>query len=176
MGEGAEDVPGLGGPAGGQGQALEADHGVAAPVGEPVIAGDHGADLLAGGMRAGGILDSTRGYDQELIGGQDELVVKRSAVAGCRPGRAGRSGLAAVVGKNPAVRGGNGAVDRNARSGKVRGLDQPRPAPRSARMTSSKLIASSVSHGSTDAMSVTGLAAVSSTWKNPGLHWSPVDS
>src|SRR5271166_1347090 len=108
VGEGAEDVPGLGGPASGQGQALEADHGVAAPVGEPVIAGDHGADFLAGGMRAGGILDSTRGYNQELVRGQDKLVVKCTVVAGCR------SGLAAVVGKNPAVRGGNGAVDCNA--------------------------------------------------------------
>src|SRR5271157_3055587 len=76
VGESAKNVPGLGGTAGGQGQALEADHGVAAPVGEPVIAGDHGADLLADGMRAGGILDSTRGNDQELIGGQDKLVVK----------------------------------------------------------------------------------------------------
>ena len=55
---------------------FEADHGVAAPVGEPVIAGDHGADFIAGGMGAGGILDSTRGYDQELVGGQHKLVVK----------------------------------------------------------------------------------------------------
>ena len=50
VGERAEDVAGLGVPAGGQRQAFEADHGVAAPVGEPVIAGDHGADFVAGGV------------------------------------------------------------------------------------------------------------------------------
>ena len=60
VGEGAQDVAGLGVPAGGQRQALEADHRVAAPVGEPVVAGDHRAHLVAGGARAGRVLDAAR--------------------------------------------------------------------------------------------------------------------
>ncbi len=57
--ESAQDEPGLGGPTGRQGQALEADHRVAAPVGEPVITGDHRADLLAGRVGPGSILHAT---------------------------------------------------------------------------------------------------------------------
>src|SRR3954453_23442679 len=34
-------------PAGSKGQALEADHGVASPVREPVVAGNHAANLVA---------------------------------------------------------------------------------------------------------------------------------
>ena len=51
MGEGPQDVAGLDVAAGGQGQPFEADHRVTAPVGEPVIAGDHGAHFVAGGTR-----------------------------------------------------------------------------------------------------------------------------
>ena len=79
VGEGAEDVAGLRGAAGGQGQPFEADHRVAAPVGEPVVAGDDGADLLAGGVGAGGVLDAAGGRDQELVGGQHELGVELAA-------------------------------------------------------------------------------------------------
>ena len=59
VGERAEDVAGLVVPAGREGQPFEADHRVAAPVGEPVVAGDDGADLLARGVGASRV-DSTR--------------------------------------------------------------------------------------------------------------------
>ena len=51
-GKGAEDRARLGMPAGEQRQPLEADHRVAAPVGEPVVAGDDRARLAAAGPRA----------------------------------------------------------------------------------------------------------------------------
>ena len=70
VGEGAQDVAGLAVPAGRQRQAFQADHGVAAPVGEPVVAGDDRADLVAGGARAGRILDAAGRRDEELIGRQ----------------------------------------------------------------------------------------------------------
>ena len=58
---------------GAQRQALERDHRVAAPVGEPVIAGDHRPRLVAGGARADVILAAAGGPDHELIGGEHEL-------------------------------------------------------------------------------------------------------
>ena len=73
VGERAEDVARFRGSAGGEGQPFEADHGVAAPVGEPVVAGDHGAHLFAGGVGPGGVRDAAVGDDQELVYGQHEL-------------------------------------------------------------------------------------------------------
>ena len=77
MGEGPQDVAGFDVPAGDQGQAFQADHGVAAPVGEPMIAGDDGADFVAGGLHAGGVLDAARRRDDELVGGQHQLARQR---------------------------------------------------------------------------------------------------
>src|ERR1043166_8720725 len=53
MGEGAKNVARFSMPPGHQRESFEADHGVAAPVGEPVVAGDDRADLVASGARAG---------------------------------------------------------------------------------------------------------------------------
>ena len=86
MGEGAQDPAGFLMPPGGQGQALEADHGVAAPVGEPVVAGDHGERLIAGGMGARGILAASRRRDQKLVGGKHQFrqdTTARAARAFC---------------------------------------------------------------------------------------------
>ena len=58
VGEGPQDIARLDVPAGGQGQAFEADHGVAAPVGEPVIAGDDRADFIARRPGPGRFLDA----------------------------------------------------------------------------------------------------------------------
>ena len=64
-------------PAGDERQPFEADHRVAAPVGEPVVAGDDGADLIARGMRARGIFGASDRRDQKLIGGQHQLGSRR---------------------------------------------------------------------------------------------------
>ncbi len=49
VGEGAQDPAGFVVAAGGEGEAFEADHGVAAPIGEPMVAGDDRAHFIAGG-------------------------------------------------------------------------------------------------------------------------------
>ena len=54
-------------------QALETDHRVAAPIGEPMIAGDDGADFIARGMRARRFLRAAGGRDDELVGREDQL-------------------------------------------------------------------------------------------------------
>ncbi len=56
-----------------QRQAFQADHRVAAPIGEPVIARDHAAQFVAGRARARRIFDATRGHDDELIRRQNEF-------------------------------------------------------------------------------------------------------
>jgi len=68
-----EDRAGLDVAAGGECEPLQRDHGVAAPVREPVVAGDDGPDLVAGGLGARQVLDATGGGDDELVGGEDEL-------------------------------------------------------------------------------------------------------
>ena len=83
MGERSQDVAGFGVAAGGQRQSFEADHGVAAPVGEPVVAGDDGADFVARGLGPGGVLLPAVGRDQELVGGQDKLPRRPLRTAGC---------------------------------------------------------------------------------------------
>ncbi len=72
-GEGADQVARFGTAAGHEGQPFEADHRVAAPIGEPVVAGDHAADLVAGGMCLRGVGYAARRADQELIGRQHEF-------------------------------------------------------------------------------------------------------
>ncbi len=73
MGEGAQDVTGFAVTPGDQGEPFERDHGVAPPVGEPVVSGDDGLDLVARGMGAGDVLDAAGRRDDELVGGEDEL-------------------------------------------------------------------------------------------------------
>ena len=73
VGEGAEDVARLLVAARQEGQALEVDHRVAAPVGEPVIAGDDRARLVPGGADQGRVGHAPGRRHHELVGGQDEL-------------------------------------------------------------------------------------------------------
>ena len=54
-------------------QPFKTDHGVAAPVGEPVIAGDDGANVFAGGLCKDALFRTAAGQDDELIGGQHQL-------------------------------------------------------------------------------------------------------
>jgi hypothetical protein len=65
---------------------LEADHRVAPPVGEPVIAGDHAARLVAGGPGSRGVLDAADWCDDELVGGEHELCGRALARGGHRRG------------------------------------------------------------------------------------------
>ena len=71
-------------PASGERQPFQADHGVAAPIGEPVVAGDHGANLVTLGTGARRVRHAADRRDQELVRGQDHLRAK--AVAGWRRG------------------------------------------------------------------------------------------
>ena len=73
LSEGAEDVARLGVAAGDERQPLQADHRVAAPVGEPVVAGDDRSGLIAVGVGAGGIGDAGNRRDDELVGGKDQF-------------------------------------------------------------------------------------------------------
>ena len=84
-GEGVEDVTRGLVLAGDQGLALEADHGVAAPIGEPGISGDDRARLVAFGSKTGFVPGARVGRDDELVGGEDEL--------GGRPARERRERL-----------------------------------------------------------------------------------
>ncbi len=69
-GEGAQDGTRVVVPTRHQRQPFEANHGVAAPVGEPVIAGDDGARLVAGRLRPRRLLDTAGRRDEKLIGRQ----------------------------------------------------------------------------------------------------------
>ena len=71
--EGLQDVAPLGGAAGQQGQPFQADHGVAPPVGEPVVSGDDGARVVPLGAEARLVPRPDVGADDELVGRQDQL-------------------------------------------------------------------------------------------------------
>ena len=71
--EGSQDVSGFLGAARRKGQPLEADHRVASPIREPVIARDDRALFVAGGVRQRGVLEPTRGINDELVGSKYEL-------------------------------------------------------------------------------------------------------
>src|SRR6185437_13708043 len=68
-----QDVSGFGMTAGREREPFEADHCVASPVGEPVITGDDGANLVSGGERSRCIGDAARGSDEELICCENEF-------------------------------------------------------------------------------------------------------
>ncbi len=81
VGERPQDRAGLDRAAGDERQALEADHRVATPVREPVVARDHRA--RAPGIEARrGVVGARRGRDEELVGGEDE--VRREPIARLR--------------------------------------------------------------------------------------------
>jgi hypothetical protein len=68
LGERPEYVARLEMPACRQREPLEADHRVAPPVGEPVIAGHHAAGLVASGSGARRVLHAADRRDNELVG------------------------------------------------------------------------------------------------------------
>ena len=61
MRKGAQNPARFGEPPGGERESFQADHRVAAPVGEPVVAGDHGAHFVAGGAGAGRVFHAPAG-------------------------------------------------------------------------------------------------------------------
>ena len=73
LGEAAKDVFGFTDASGSDGEAFERDHRVAAPVREPVITGDHGADLIADAVGLDGVRGAADGRNEELVGGENEL-------------------------------------------------------------------------------------------------------
>ncbi len=85
VGERAEDPLRLLVSSGDQGEALQRDHRVAAPIREPVVPGDHGAHVVADGAGARDVLDAARGRDDELVGG-DREVRRHRVVVGRAPG------------------------------------------------------------------------------------------
>ena len=74
-----QDEPRLVVPARAQAQALERDHGVAAPVREPVIPGDDRAQLVAAHACAHGVPRAADGSDHELVRGQHQVCQDRIA-------------------------------------------------------------------------------------------------
>ena len=71
---------------------FQADHGVAAPIGEPVVAGDHGANLVALGVRPRRIRHAADRRNQELVGGQHQLGAEAVASFAERPANASCGG------------------------------------------------------------------------------------
>src|SRR5215813_7275968 len=74
--EGSQDVAGFLGAARCKGQPLEADHRVASPIREPVIACDDGAFFVAVGVHQRGVLEPISGINNELVGGKYELRIE----------------------------------------------------------------------------------------------------
>ena len=83
-GEGSQNQRGFLRPTGHERQPFEADHGVAAPVGKPVVAGDHRAGFKSQSGRARGLLRSGGRRHEKLIRCEHEF---RTESALHRPGR-----------------------------------------------------------------------------------------
>src|SRR2546428_6179223 len=77
--ERAENIAGFVVAPRGEGKALQADHGIATPIGEPVVPSNHRAYLVTGSMRPHGISDATGRSNHELVCGQEQLCTKASA-------------------------------------------------------------------------------------------------
>ena len=56
-----------------QRQTFQADHRVASPICEPVIPGDDGAHFVAGGVRAGRLLEAACGRNDKLVGRENQF-------------------------------------------------------------------------------------------------------
>src|SRR5262249_21417268 len=52
---------------------FQADHGVAAPIGEPMVAGNHGAHFFSSRPGAKAVVDAPCGNDEKLIGSQNKF-------------------------------------------------------------------------------------------------------
>src|SRR5262245_17899319 len=77
--ERAENITGLVVASRGEGKALQADHGIAAPIGEPVVPSNHCTYLVTGGMRPHGVSEATSRSNHELVCGQEQFCSKASA-------------------------------------------------------------------------------------------------
>src|SRR5262245_39616209 len=73
IGKIAQDPAGLQEAMGRQSETFQADHGVAAPIGKPVIASDYRAHVVARGIGPGRVRHSSGGCHDELIGGEHEF-------------------------------------------------------------------------------------------------------
>src|SRR5690606_40863132 len=82
LSERAQNVPCLQLAAGAWRQPFQADHRVASPVGEPMVAGNDRPSLIARRLCARRILAASRRLDDELIGCQNEI--PREALSGFR--------------------------------------------------------------------------------------------
>src|SRR5437016_14091739 len=74
--ERTENIPGFVVAPRGEGEALQADHGIATPIGEPMIPGNHCTYLVTGSMRPHGVPDGCRAQ----ITSQDSVDATRVAV------------------------------------------------------------------------------------------------
>ena len=82
--ESSQDVARLERAAGDERQTFQADHRVAPPIGEPVIACDHRANFVPGRMSARRFLGATGGSNHELVASEDQF--RGDAFAGLRVG------------------------------------------------------------------------------------------
>src|SRR5207244_9124789 len=79
MGEGAQNISRFQTAPGNEGETFERNHGIASPIGEPVVTGDYRSHFIAGGMRASGFFGATSRGDNELVAGKNELGRKSTA-------------------------------------------------------------------------------------------------
>src|SRR6476660_9270191 len=73
VGKCAQDVSSFDLTARNQGQPFQTDHCVSSPIGEPVVARDHSANLIAGRLCSGFVSDTCTRCDDELVCGKDQL-------------------------------------------------------------------------------------------------------
>src|SRR5437868_20163 len=79
MRESAQNIPGFQTATGYQRESFQRNHGIASPIGEPMIASDHRSHFIAGGVRASGFFRATSRGDNELVTGKNELGRKSTA-------------------------------------------------------------------------------------------------
>ena len=103
--ERAQDETRLAVPSRRERQPLETDHRVTAPIGEPVIAGDDGAQVVPDRGRAHRIVQAPDRFDHELIGREHQL---RGLVTSHRRARAGDQTTLALPLQLQRLRGGHG--------------------------------------------------------------------
>ena len=136
--EGAQDPACLDRSPGRQSEAFQRDHCVPAPVGEPVMAGDHGAHFITLGPRPGPVGNASNRGNDEGVGRKDELGCEADL---CRRRRHPNETPAALAFKRQRIVGAQrqhsmpslGCSDQRQRailadlSGKVAGAPQPAP-------------------------------------------------
>ena len=93
--EGSQDISGLEGTAGDERKAFEADHGVASPIGEPMVSRDDGANFIAGRVGARRFFKSAARGDDKLVRRKNQFC--RNAAARFRNRVSARDARAARV-------------------------------------------------------------------------------